>query len=197
MIEEVPLRIVVLTAVTKVTTKLLIGRRDSITTSYCSTQKESICCHVHVIQDQEKHQDGPPQEEVLWQPADRCEDFMPDSCQVQQSAWPCGILNGKFHDICLDMSSHIYVTCLIRQMPRKPHGLDKADTWVRSPHSLLQSQKFIFSWLFLTASTIKTMCALGSHKSYDNLIIFNHYMLKKQNNSTTQKQEYRTPMIKM
>lgn len=61
-------------SVTKVTTKLLIRRRDLITTSYCSTQKESICCHVHVIQDQEKHQDGPPQEEVLCghQLHDRC-----------------------------------------------------------------------------------------------------------------------------
>lgn len=61
-------------SVTKVTTKLLIRRRDLFTTSYCSTQKESICCHVHVIQDQEKHQDGPPQEEVLCghQLHDRC-----------------------------------------------------------------------------------------------------------------------------
>lgn len=71
-------------SVTKVTTKLLIRRRDLITTSYCSTQKESICCHVHVIQDQEKHQDGPPQEEVLCghQLHDRChEDVVSSAAQ--------------------------------------------------------------------------------------------------------------------
>lgn len=96
---------------------------------------------------------------------------MKTSCQVQHRKW--------FWD-CQRMSSldmyrlpdthHIYVnvTCLIHQMLRKPHGLDEADTRERSPHSLLQSQKAIFSWLFLTASTIKTMWALGSHKSHDS-----------------------------
>ena len=95
------------------------------------------------------------------------------SCQVQHRKWfwDCQRMSS------LDMSRlpdthHIYVnvTCLIHQMLRKPHGLDEADTRERSPHSLLQSQKAIFSWLFLTASTIKTMWALGSHKSHDSSI---------------------------
>ena len=160
-------------SVTKVTTKLLIRRRDLITTSYCSTQKESICCHVHVIQDQEKHQDGPPQEEVLCGAPAAWHVSWRGSCQVQHRKWlwDCQRMSS------LDMSRlpdthHIYVnvTCLIHQMLRKPHGLDEADTRERSPHSLLQSQKAIFSWLFLTASTIKTMWALGSHKPHDSSI---------------------------